>query len=352
MRSFAALGADWEALEQEAPAASVFQGWGWVGCLAEERYPDPVLLRAIDTDGRLRGLALFNRRAGGLHLAESGDAVLDAPFIEHNAPLVAEGPDAAAATRALLQAAWAVRGTRRLVLSGAAPAVVDAAGGMPWRLQARAAPAVDLATLPAEGLLPTLSANARYQIRRSHRTLEALGGGPLRLETAAIEAEALTWFDAMLALHGETWRRRGMPGAFADTAVLRFHRALIPRLLARGELAMQRVTAGAGLVVGTLYNLRRNGRVFAYQSGLRQPEDPAKQKPGLTCHALAIDAARAAGDRIYDFLAGDARYKRSLANTEATLLWAELIPRWSPRGVLARLLRRDATVSAPAAESP
>lgn len=351
MRSFTALGAEWEALETRAPDASVFQGWGWVGCLAEQRYPDPVLLRAVDAAGRLQGLALFNRRAGALHLAESGDAALDAPFIEHNAPLVATG--AAAATRALLRAAWRVPGAGRLVLSGIAPAVMAAAGGTAWRCQPRVAPFVDLRRLPAAGLLPSLSANTRYQLGRSARALEALGGGALRIEAAATEAEALAWFEALAALHGATWRARGLPGAFADPAALRFHRALIPRCLARGDLAMLRVTAGAELVVGYLYNLRRNGRVFAYQSGLRLPADPAREKPGLTCHALAIEAARMAGDAVYDFLGGDARYKRSLANSETTLLWAELVPRWSPRGIAARLLRRgDGRLTAPAAESP
>lgn len=353
VRSFATVAADWEALENRASDASVFQGWGWVGCLAEERYTDPVLLRAFDPAGRLQGLALFNRRAGALHLAESGDAALDAPFIEHNAPLVADGPEGRQAMRALLRAAWRVAGARRLVLSGIEPEVLALASGTPWRCHARIAPALDLQRLPDAGLLQSLSANARYQIRRSARALEALGGGALRLETAATETQALAWFEDLALLHAETWRLRGQAGAFADPAALRFHRALIPRCLARDELALQRVVAGEDLVVGYLYNLRRNGRVFAYQSGLRQPGDPAREKPGLTCHALAIDAARAAGDTVYDFLAGDARYKRSLANRQAILLWVDLVPRWSPRGVLARLVRRDRLpVTAPAAESP
>ncbi|RKK02413.1 hypothetical protein D6Z83_19935, partial [Pseudoroseomonas wenyumeiae] len=75
-----------------------------------------MLLRA-EANGRLLGLALFNRRRRRLHLAESGDAGMDAPFIEHNAPLA--HPQALAP---LLRAAWGAS-ARRLVLNGVPPAL-------------------------------------------------------------------------------------------------------------------------------------------------------------------------------------------------------------------------------------
>ena len=57
---FAALGDRWRALEAQADC-SFFQSWTWTGCLAEERFPDPVLLEARQ-DGETVALALFNRR--------------------------------------------------------------------------------------------------------------------------------------------------------------------------------------------------------------------------------------------------------------------------------------------------
>ena len=334
--SFASLGRAWEALEAAAPGASFFQSWSWVGCLAEERYPDPVLLRASGPGGEVLGLALFNRRGGRLCLTESGDPRLDAPFIEHNAPLVAAGEQAGAVTRALLRAAWRVRGVSRLVLGGVAPALPAEAGGTPWQVQERLAPHVDLRAISGGDWLATLSANTRYQIRRSNRRFEALGSGPLAIAAAATEAEALAWLDALAALHGETWRARGQPGAFADPFALRFHRALVARTLARGQLELLRVTAGPALVVGYLYNFRHRGRVFAYQSGLRPVAQGSHEKPGLTSHALAVQRALAMGDAVYDFLAGAQRYKLSLANAATRLVWAELVRPWSLRGILAR----------------
>ncbi|WP_149536598.1 GNAT family N-acetyltransferase [Siccirubricoccus phaeus] len=336
VRDFAALGAEWRGLEARAAPFTPFQSWSWVGCLAAERYADPVLLRA-ERDGRLLGLALCNRRAGRLCLAEAGEAALDAPFIEHNAPLLAAeaGPELAAA---LLRRGWLVPGVRWLVLSGVAPGLAAAAGGTPWRWQARPAPWVDLAALRAAGQshLAALSANARQQLRRALRGAER--HGKLRLERAATPAEAAAFLDQLMALHGASWRARGKPGAFATTFARRFHQALVAEALPRGEVDLLRVSAGAR-VLGLLYNLRRSGRIHAYQSGFDLAGEAGRDRPGLVCHHLAIEAALAEGAACYDFLAGEARYKRSLANAEAALVWAELVPRWSAAGLLARARR-------------
>lgn len=322
----------WRALEAEA-GPSFFQSWTWVGCLAEERYPDPVLLRA-ERDGRLVGLALFNRRRGRLHLAESGDPELDRPFIEHNAPLATD-PEAAAA---LLRAAWALRGTLRLVLGGVPPALVSAAGGVPLRMQMRPAPWLDLGGLRTAGGDPLgrISANARYQIRRSNRLYA--GEGQLDLARATTEAERAAWMEELTTLHDTTWRQRGEPGAFATPFLRRFHAELTARALARDELDLLRITAPRG-TVGLLYNLRRDNRVYAYQSGLSDPAWHPHARPGLTCHAMAIRMALGRGDAAYDFLAGDQRYKRSLADRSVDLAWAELVPPWSAVGIAVRLRR-------------
>lgn len=319
---FAALETEWRNLELRANGRfSFFQSWTWIGCLAEERFTDPVLLRASQ-DGRTVGLALFNRRGRTLWLSESGHPQQDAPFIEHNAPLVTGEPSA---TAALLGAVWEVPGIRRLVLGGVPETLLTLAGGHVLRCQARPAPFIDLGAVRAVGgdLLAMLSANSRQQIRRSMRLLAARGTLGLTRAESAVEAEA--WFTALVAVHSESWRRRGNPGAFADPWMRRFHAALISRALARGELEMLRLAAGES-VIGYLYNFRLHGRVYAYQSGIaRRPEAP-QEKPGLCLHALAIQAAAARGDQVYDFLAGDARYKRSLASDTMPLIWVEMTP--------------------------
>ncbi|MEO3471572.1 GNAT family N-acetyltransferase [Roseomonas sp. CAU 1739] len=301
-----------------------------MGCLAEERFPNPVVLRA-ESDGMTLGLALFNRRRGGLHLSESGEASLDAPFVEHNAPLIDDGI-AVDLLPALMQAAWAAGGVSHMALSGVPPAVAGAAGGWAWRRHEHVAPRVDLDAIRAAGgdYLARLSANTRQQIRRSLRAYAAQGA--LRMDRAASIGEATDWLDALAALHGQTWQARGKVGAFANPFMLRFHRALIRRGLPRGEVELLRARVGER-VIGYLLNLRRGGWVCAYQSGCDLAAAGRDERPGIICHVLAIEQALRLGERVYDFLAGDDRYKRSLGTDEARLVWQRsLRTRWFVRG--------------------
>jgi CelD/BcsL family acetyltransferase involved in cellulose biosynthesis len=329
---FASLEGKWRALEERAEN-SFFQSWTWVGCRAEARFPDPVLLRA-EQDGRTVGLALCNRtcswRGEKLFLGESGDAALDAVYVEHNGPLLARGAEALrpAILRALLPS-W--RGCLRLSgVDAAHLAAARQAGAIRLRAQ-NSAPWLDLSALRQgeDGFMNSLSANTRYQVRRSDRAY-----GPIRVDRAATLAEAENFLDALAVLHTATWRARGKPGAF-DPTFTAFHRALLARAHPRGEAELLRIAAGAK-VIGYLYNFRHRGRVLAYQSGFDYQAGP-HQKPGLTCHHAAIALARREGAVAYDFLAGGDRYKTSFANASTELYWLDLAPRWSVRGMAYRI---------------
>jgi CelD/BcsL family acetyltransferase involved in cellulose biosynthesis len=320
----AAVAADWRALEERSEN-SFFQSWSWVGCRAGARFADAVLLRA-ECDGHTVGLALCNRRDGTLWLGESGDPALDAVYVEHNGPLLAHGAEAArpAIFRALLRCG-------RVHLSGVDAAQLAAARQVgAVRLMAQnPAPWLDFSRLAAgaDGFLASLSANTRYQLRRSDRAY-----GAIRVDRAATLAEAVAFLDALAALHQATWISRGKPGAFADPAFLAFHRELLGRALPRGEAELLRIAAD-GNIVGYLYNFRHRGRVLAYQSGFDYAAARPHQKPGLTCHHAAIAQARREGVVAYDFLAGGDRYKTSLANAATELFWLDLAPRFSPAGL-------------------
>jgi CelD/BcsL family acetyltransferase involved in cellulose biosynthesis len=327
----AALAGEWRTLEDRADG-SFFQGWTWVGCRAEARFADPVLLRA-EHGGQTVALALCNRRHGALWLGESGDVSLDSVYVEHNGPLLARGAEGLrpAIFRALLGPAW--RG-RRLRLSGVDAATLAAArraGAIRPRAR-NVAPWLDVSALaPGEsGFLASLSANTRHQLRRSDRAYEAMG--PIRVARADTLAEAFLFLDALAALHQATWTARGKPGAFANPAFFDFHRALIARALPRGEVDLLRVAAG-GTVVGYLYNFRHRGRVLAYQSGFDYAAADPRQKPGLTCHHAAIAFFRREGAVAYDFLAGGDRYKTSFSNASSELYWLDVARRFSALGV-------------------
>jgi CelD/BcsL family acetyltransferase involved in cellulose biosynthesis len=338
-RDFAALEDEWRTLESCVANLSFFQSWTWIGCLVHEQFSDPVVVRARQ-GGSTVGLALFNRRAGGLHLAESGDPVRNIPFIEHNAPLVTlPGKAGQKVVAAILEEAWRARGVRRLVLSGVSDSTLAAAAGQVLKQQRRGAPLVDLAAIRAAGgnYMGSRSSNTRYQLRRSLRRYASRG--PLLLQMADESEQALGWLKELIRLHTMTWRRRGKAGAFGQPFVRRFHEALLLRALERQELELLRLSAGSH-VVGYLYNFRLGGRVSAYQSGLAYPEGDSHEKPGLSLHALAIERALAAGDQVYDFLAGADRYKQSLATGSTDLVWAELAHSRSLLGLTATFWRR------------
>jgi CelD/BcsL family acetyltransferase involved in cellulose biosynthesis len=332
---FEQLGELWRDLESRSDA-SFFQSWAWTGCLVEERFSDPVLLRVHEGD-RVTGLALFNQTRPNLGrprlwLGESGDRRRDDIFIEHNGILIERGFPKKMLAACLDVAQNTAIGTdrlrrRRIIrLSGVDEKHLAAARACHRAVRVRmvrAAPFVELDALRRSGTdsLEIASRNTRYQIRRSERRYAATG--PLAVVRARSVEEAQFFLTELAQLHQAYWVRRGKPGAFANPQFERFHRTLIERTFAGGGTDLLRVSAGSK-IVGYLYNLLSRGHVCAYQSGFDYQLSDRHYKPGLTCHHLAIEMYLAKGARRYDFLAGAERYKLSFANTTAPLYWIQI----------------------------
>lgn len=331
VKDFAALGERWRDLEARSDC-SFFQSWTWVGCLAEERYPDAVLAEASDR-GRTVALALFNRGRGRLFLHESGIPALDCPYIEQNGVLAERGR-APELNRAVIGAAAR---HARVTVSGAQDA---AAAGLRGRgrlvlcRRQQASPYVDLGAIRRSGTdyLAGRSANTREQIRRSDKHYGR--NGPIAVTRPQTLPEALAMLESLAGLHQAAWTARGKPGSFAEPFFRRFHRALIKRAWPRQEATLMAVESH-GAVIGNLYNFTFRRHVLAYQSGFAYAPAERAAKPGLTCHHAAIKLALAEDYDVYDFLAGNDRYKRSLANASYQQAWLETGPFWSP-GLLVR----------------
>jgi hypothetical protein len=238
-------------------------------------------------------------------------------------------------------AGFAVPEQARVLVAGLPACGLDA--------EERPAPYVDLTALGTHGLLVTLSRQTRAQLRRSRRTYEE-SAGPLSLDRALSREDAHAFFEAMVPLHSASWRARGQVGAFASTRTQRFHRLLIDRLWSTGAVDLLRLRAGER-TLGYLYGFVLRGKVYAYQSGFVMESNP-HLKPGMLSHVAAIDHYAAQGLQEYDFLAGDTRYKRTLAKRERTLAWYTVYGRgWFARCVYAakRLKRRLPRTAAAAA---
>ena len=110
--------------------------------------------------------------------------------------------------------------------------------------------------------------------------------------------------------HQLRWQALGEPGAFGWPRYVDFHKALIADALPRGEVEVIRIRAGE-TPVGWLYNFLTETTAYYYLGGFVFEEN-SKLKPGLVCHAVAIEHHRRAGRGVYDFMGGDMRYKRNL----------------------------------------
>jgi len=165
--------------------------------------------------------------------------------------------------------------------------------------------------------LSLLGGDLRSQIRRSYKLY--LERGPITVEVATDLEQARAFYREMVALHQVTWEQRGQPGAFALPYFRQFHERLVETRLGLGEIQLMRIRAG-DTTLGCLYNFLWKGDVLFYQSGIAYESDN-RLKPGLVCHAEAIKHNAAQGARTYDFLAGDARYKRGLSTDVRTMSW-------------------------------
>jgi CelD/BcsL family acetyltransferase involved in cellulose biosynthesis len=341
IKDFAALGVRWRDLEQRANG-SFFQSWTWVGCLAAERFSDPVLVEATDA-GRTVALGLFNRvrRLFGpstLYLSEAGSDDLDSPYVEQNGILTEAGREAELTMLCLRPLAAAYD----LVLSGVGHPVLQAttsAAALVHTRRCQPAWFVDLATIRHSGddYLATRSANTRQQLRRSERFYQA--NGPIELQHAESLETAHAMLDRLADLHQASWEGRGKRGSFASPLFRRFHHALIEEGFPRREVTVAKIASG-GTTIGYLYNFVWRRWISAYQSGFAYQGDENRARPGLTCHLAAIHDALQQGSDTYDFLAGDDRYKRSLADQSSPQFWLEAGPFWSTRLLPKVLIRR------------
>ncbi len=311
----------WRTLQQACrPAYFLTWGWisNWLAMLPDKELP---MLAVIREAREVTGAFFLRRRRVIRHgvvpsraafVNTTGRSTYDELCIEHNAILGAAC--SLAKLIALLPADW-----DELFLpavDGAAFCDLAVPAGFRVRVeQDVASPFVDLAKVRAAGdYLTLLSANTRSQIRKARRHI-----GSCELEIAASHREAAAIHDELVELHTASWAARGERGAFAEPWFDEFHRRLIAQRWSHGEIQLVRLRAG-GATVGCLYNLVVDGRIAFYQSGLASFADPSV-KPGLLCHAAAIEHAAAAGHETYDFLAGNARYKASLATDATRLAW-------------------------------
>ena len=334
-----ALGDQWLDLEQRS-GGSFFQSWAWIGgwlrhlpvglsCDAlSVRSGDEVVGLGVLVNRRETRHRVLNPRS--INLNETGDSIIDPLGLEYNGLLVDRRLDRQAVVQAALASLidcdldWDELNLGG-ILADEMGAWTSAAERIGLQVQVRAklrCHHVALAKIRRSkaDYLGHLSRNTRQQVRRALRLYEK--HGPVSITPARDASEAEDFFTGLYRLHQASWTGRGHAGAFANEVFERFHRDLIEDRFDAGEIQLLRCSAGAR-ALGYLYNFVRDGWVYAYQSGFRYQED-SRLKPGLVSHCLAIEHNSVQGNRVYDFMAGDSRYKRSLGTDCLDMTWVAI----------------------------
>lgn len=179
------------------------------------------------------------------------------------------------------------------------------------RVRAEPAPAFRLDRLePGADVASRLRGGARRRARASLRAFAA--HAPLAVDWVTDRDGAAVVLDELIALHQARWTAGGAPGMFGPGRFRDLHRDLAPALVADGRAVLFRLRAG-DRTVGCLYHLVDGDRLAFYQCGFASFGDN-RLRPGLVTHLRCMEEARARGFAVYDLLAGDARYKRELAD--------------------------------------
>jgi len=325
---YANLEQDWRGLEQHANT-NFFLSWAWVQNWLT-LYGHLAHVLALYQDQELFGLTLIVKKdrkrfkvlpEQHIHLMRTGCEAKDQIWIEYNDILVKKGFEELG-LKAVFEAfsqdskaqhihTGAIRQGRREDINAFSDCLIKDVWQSPCY-------GVDLASLRAKNTpyLSTISRNTRYQVKKSQKAYEQ--AGPLALRPATKQSEAKALFTLAGEAHKQRW---GQDSGFYNPEFVQFHEQFI-------ETHWPEACDLLGLYHGdkciaVLYNYLHDIQVYFYLSGIHYEQDN-QYKPGLIVHRLAIEHYLTKGYDFYDFLGGDAQYKRSLATHHEDLCMIQL----------------------------
>jgi hypothetical protein len=321
----------WGALYGACPGASIFVSPGWIQSWLDV-YADAFTGQWVHWEkaGQVVGGCLLLKRTvwwrfiplPTVFVNVAAETAQLSPWSEYNEPLFLAGHEEAVAQA--LGELISGTGWARFELWGYLPnsfsqRLLAALPTTTVQSREERAPYIDLAAFRGKEYESTISSRTRSQIRRCRRMYEEQSG-PIELEFARTLEEALDFLKQLASMHNAIWRSRGETPSFEVPEFQTFHEAAVRRLWPEGAVDLLRVR-NRDKVIGYLLNFKRNGKIFCYQSGFVQEEDP-HLKPGLLTHSCAISEYGRQGFGEYDLLGGDSRYKRSLTKVHRTIVFS------------------------------
>ncbi len=166
------------------------------------------------------------------------------------------------------------------------------------------------ATTTVDSIIQSLSKNSRSQIRRSLKKAESVWG-PITVVSSAGSEKAKD-FMALGKLHKTRWQHTAEGSGFSNDAFLNHHHFIIKHFPHLVDV----VTVKAGThLLGMCYNFLWEKRVEFYCCGINDTVPDKHIKPGYLVHLYCMAYYAERGYTEYDFLGGDAQYKKTLADT-------------------------------------
>lgn len=353
---FAALEAEWRALQAAASPPNFFLSWEWLSTWWRHQPApaDPFLLAVEDDAGQLCGIAPLMRVSrpvlGWGWLRVLTIMGTDAACSDHMTFLSRAGQEAVVTTaicRYLLahQQAWDLLDLPAMPLDGPGRDVVRRYFG-PTHLVVDTTEEI-CPYLPLEGsweaYLASQSRNFRQGTRYKRRLFQRRADGSFHRATSAADIERL--LPHLFEWNPARWEEKGRDSAFAEPWFQGFHHEVALTCLERGWLDLTWLEA-EGAIAAVIYSFRFGNRVFFYNSAWNS--EWGSLSPGAVLMGHCVEESFDDGLEEYDFLAGAAGYKYHWTDRERRDRGLMVIPRgsramlWYRLRAAAKGLRRQA----------
>lgn len=308
----------WFAIESEG-SLPFFLSWAWISCWLKT-YTPIVIATVAKVNDEPVAVGLFTdsiqKRRGFItaqqfRLNQIGDKIKDQIWIEYNDFICLEG-HREQAIGACLKALDHNCSWDEIVLSNMnlerANKITKLIAHSTQDSQ-RPCYAVDLKSIRQSNsnYLKSLTANTRYQIRRSKRLYEKKYGA-IKMTSADNMEQALEFFHQAGPFHILRWSDSG----YQNEQFVKFHENLIRSSFDDGQVKLLKIRAGNETIAIMYYHLINNS-VYFYLHGLLY-EPNSKLKPGLVAHTIATEFFLSQGVDKYDFMGGYSQYKEQLAD--------------------------------------
>jgi hypothetical protein len=297
-----------------------FLDWSWISSWLDSLPCLPKLLEA-SMNSQVVGLALFCIRSKNilpgveikqLWLHRNGQQAYDQTWIEHNDFLL-HYDYADIVRQAMLKylksdtSQW-----NELYLGMATEKVVKSFCSVLTHMRTEINSANYIAELSEinslEDYLAHLSKNTRSQITRTKKLLEQQG--ELKLNWLQVNKDKIHALKEVAIIHKKKWETTAFGSGFDNPTFVMFHQNM---LLQHDKVARLYCLSLDQEALGYIYILKSNSDWYFYLSAMTYSPDN-RVKIGLLAHSLMIEEAIKNNATSYSFLAGEARYKRSMSN--------------------------------------